>query len=389
MHALPSLRPSLSRQSFHLSSVNEPNLIRPFLSDDVPRVASLFMRVFRKSKDTPSSELIDYLSNLYLQAPWHDPECGSLVHIGADGLVNGFMGVIQLNMRFEHRFLRAGVMGAFMVEKNEINRGVGARLLRTYLNGPQDVFFSDTANQISLTFAQKLKFAILHGHSLEWIKVLQPSVAALQLCKRKWSRLRVNSIYPFARMSDLLTRRFFQNSALFRCDMEKSQDHIITDAEFITIAPKLIEHYQLKPDWSQSELSWLLYQARLKKRNGSLELHAVYEAGGKLLGCYVLYAEKNNIAYVLNMLSVKGKQEHIVGAVIKRVKEIGCAAVRGTVQPGCMEGLFRMPGVFYRHNGAMVAKATDPAIMDAIQSGRIFLGGLTGENWTRLSSDVF
>jgi hypothetical protein len=389
MYILPSPAPLPRRASPRFSFGNEPGSIRPLMAGDIPRIAAIFLKVFRKSKAVPTTALIDYLGDLYLGAPWHDPECGSLVHIGPDGVANGFMGVVQLNMSFQGRFLRAGVMGAFMVEDHIANRGVGARLLRTYLNGPQDVFFSDTANQISLTFAQKLKFSILPAHSLEWIKVLRPAGVGVQLLHRKWNWFPLAALRAFARAFDATAGRFCLRQAVFRQDMETLDDRIIDAAAFQKLAPALLDGYALRPNWNPTELGWLIQQAGQKKRYGPLVFHAVYDSRGELSGCYALYAQSGNTALALQIVPREGAQEKLVAAVIRQATDMGCVAVRGEVQPGFMEGLFRMPGVLYRHNGATVVRAINPDVAAAVASGKAFFGGFTGESWTRLSSDVF
>src|SRR5690606_26111248 len=153
MNAVPVRKEAL----FQEEEKQKESSVRPLEHGDIPRVAAIFLKVFRNSTERPSTALIDYLDKLYPGAPWHDPQCGSRVHLDKDGTVNGFLGIVLLNMLWNDRPMRAGVMGGFMVENREENRGVGMKMLRDFLGSPLDIFFSDTANLISLTIAQKLR----------------------------------------------------------------------------------------------------------------------------------------------------------------------------------------------------------------------------------------
>ncbi len=385
MNAAPALKQSIAFEA----SLKTETAVRPLERHDIPRVAALFLKIFRNRSEAPSTALMDYLDQLYLGCPWHDPECGSRVHVDKNGVVDGFLGVVELNLAWENRILRAGVMGGFMVENRLENRGVGLALLRDFLSSPLDVFFSDTANLISLSIAQKLRFQILQAHSLEWVKVLRPSEFAVHMLSRRWPKMPLRPLTVLGRGVDATAGRRFRNCTIDRVSLEGTETRVLLDAEFGAFAVTLLERYSLKPHWNAQELAWLLAQARLKQKNGSLHLKAVFQKTGDLAGIYAFYGQQGGIAQVLNLLPQPMMQDVVVRSLLHDVEALQCVAVRGQAHPLYNEALYRAPGVFYRHNGAMVVRTPHESVAAAIREGKAFFGGLTGEGWTRLVSDPF
>ncbi|RUZ12491.1 hypothetical protein EN949_35010, partial [Mesorhizobium sp. M7A.F.Ca.US.007.01.2.1] len=131
--------------------------IRPLQAADIPAVAGLFQRTFRDGGKPPPPALETYLRWHYLEGPVCDPEIASLVHIASEGDISGFVGVNVLPMRHGQCKLRAAICGSLMVEPRANDPMAGARLLRTFLAGPQDISFSETANALSTQMWTKLR----------------------------------------------------------------------------------------------------------------------------------------------------------------------------------------------------------------------------------------
>lgn len=363
--------------------------IRPLEREDLHRVAEIFLKTFRKSARSPSDELINYLDGLYLRAPWHRLETGSLVYMGRDRVLKGFMGALELHMMSGVKRLQAGVMGSFMVEDYQNNPRVGAHLLRTYLSGPQDIFFSDTANHISLSFAQKLGFEILPMNSMEWIKVLRPASLLAHLTQRTWRWLPQFLVQTLGHGLDRGVGDRFCRQDLLRREPLIVHSHPMEESAFLDAAPRLISGYALKPDWTRQELGWLIHQAQLKTKNGPLRIYEVHGDKSRFCGCYLMYAQSDDIAYVLQILPAEGCADEVMAAVLQQVRQMGCVAVRGAAQPRLMESLLRVSGLFYRHRAATVVRSSHGDVVNAVRRGEAFFGGLTGEGWTRLVSDSF
>src|SRR5690349_24555958 len=115
------------------------SLIRACAPEDMPAVAGLFQRTFLDRRKPAPKALESYLAELFLRHPWHDPEIASRVYVSPEGAVRGFIGVLPLRLCFRGRSVRAAVAGSLMVESPEENPLAGARLLRSFAKGPQEL----------------------------------------------------------------------------------------------------------------------------------------------------------------------------------------------------------------------------------------------------------
>src|ERR1700730_4120580 len=116
------------------------------MPEHIPEVAKLFQTVFRDPRKTAPAALEQYLLELFCKPPWYDPELPSRVLILPDGTVGGFIGVIPLNMSFGGQPIRTALASSIMVENPKANPLAGAALLRSFVNGPQDLSISESAN---------------------------------------------------------------------------------------------------------------------------------------------------------------------------------------------------------------------------------------------------
>src|ERR1043166_5967988 len=130
--------------------------IRACTPEVIPAVAAMFQRAFLDAKKPAPASLAAYLLDLYLRHPWYDPDLAPRVYTGADGSVGGFIGILPLRMTFNGRPVRAALSGSLMVDKPDEKPLAGARLLRDYMNGPQDLSLSETANEVSHAMWQRI-----------------------------------------------------------------------------------------------------------------------------------------------------------------------------------------------------------------------------------------
>jgi len=70
--------------------------IRPLQAHDLPVVANMFQRELRRQRTPAPPSLAGYLKRLYFDATNCDVGSPSLVHIGDNGNVSGFVGVTSM-----------------------------------------------------------------------------------------------------------------------------------------------------------------------------------------------------------------------------------------------------------------------------------------------------
>jgi hypothetical protein len=179
--------------------------IRPLTTADIAAVAGLFQKIFRNGDRAPPLALVDYLRHLYLEAPGYDPEIAPLVYVNDSGCISGFVGVNALPMSYKGRRVRAAICGALMVEGRESDPMAGARLLKAFLAGPQDLSFSETASEVSTQMWTRLRGIVLPQYSLDWVRVIQPASFSLSVASNRIKPARLAA--PFARAIDSAYRK--------------------------------------------------------------------------------------------------------------------------------------------------------------------------------------
>ena len=152
--------------------------IRPCLAEDIPAVADLFQKTFRNARRPPPPALQSVLRELFFEHPWQDPELPSRVS-EADGKLIGFIGVLPVHMSFRGRKLRAAVPSSIMVDDPQKHPLAGAKLMRAFLNGPQDLSFSEPISPLAQTMWEKAGGETAPSESMEWLRVLRPVGLAL------------------------------------------------------------------------------------------------------------------------------------------------------------------------------------------------------------------
>lgn len=384
--ALAGLAP-LSRSPVRAAPAGR--LIRPLERRDLEELADVFLRVFRglegEARRAAVPAVVAHLEELYLDCPWYDASRGSLVHLDATGAVSGFLGSIQLPMRFDGTPLLASAMGTFMVADRSRDARAAVDLLRHHVANGLDLHFTDTANRISLGFREGLKFELLPLFSLEWVLALRPARLAVDRAARRWPFLPHRVLDRLVRPLDARGRRMlgFEEAPLAGVVRRAGV------SDFLAFAPARVARLRLRPDWTEETAGWLIDRASRRRGNGPLRIQALDDAEGRTIGLWLVYAEPGSVASLLQAFALPGRERDVLAAVIRDADDLGCLAVRGTTEPAWMQALYGVPGMLFHHKGATGLRATRPDVVEAVRAGDLSIGGLTGESWTRLVADRF
>ena len=363
-----------------------PETVRAVRREDVPAVADMFARVFLRRRGAGGLGLTAYLDEVVLGRNAGD-EPRSRVFVDAKGDVRGFIGIWPRRMVLSGRTIEAAAAGSLMVDRPEEHPTAGARLLRAFLNGPQQLSFSETANDVSQRMWERVGGARLATTSLDWVRVLRPVGFAVATAGQAYRPLVL--LRPAARGVDRLmesvgvTRLLPGNEAA-----DNFRDADASDAELLEIIPALSESYELRPDWRSPDLSTLLSHAHTKERYGELHRRVVYARTGKPVACYLYYARKGETARVLQVLARPEAAGGALSSLFRHAADAGCVAVRGRADAGLLDALVSHRCLFY-HGAAMVVHARDKALFNEVREARTLLTGLAGESWNRLVGGSF
>ncbi|MGF6176343.1 hypothetical protein [Ensifer sp. 4252] len=367
--------------------------IRSLEAPDIPAIAGMFQRVFRNDKTPPPTTLTDYMRELYLDAPGCDPEIRPLVHVNAEGRISGFVGVNVLPMTLDGRQLRAAICGSLMVEDRETDPMAGARLLKAFLAGPQDLSFSETASEVSTQMWTRLRGIVLPQYSLDWVRVIRPATFALSVASNRIKLARLAN--PLAHGLDRVHRkRMARGQQRWSAvpDSGTSQaNYTVTDidkAAFANLLPSLTAQFPLRPNWAEEQLAHILHDAVQKPDQGDAIFASVAARTGAIVGAFVYYARSGGIGRVLQILALPGQAGPVIDGLIDHAAARGVAGLRGRTQPALLEAMLGRRIAFV-HVASTVVHARDAGILQAFRNSQAFLNGLAGEHWSRLIGGHF
>lgn len=364
--------------------------IRALRQEDVAAVAGLFQRILRKTHQPATPALKAYLSTLFLDGPDLDPEIGSHVHVGEDGRVSGFVGVMPLSMQAEGRSVRAAVCGSLMVDNHAEDPFAGARLMRAFLSGPQDISLTETANDVATTMWRKLRATVLPGHSLEWLRVIRPAGFAMEMAAGAASAARLLS--PLARPLDAFLRRG-KPELRWSTVTAAAPDNVVStidadDDTTIDLLQKLTAGFAVRPHWQPDSLRRMVAESRSKAGYGEMVRQMVTTRDGRPIGLFLYYGDPGRIGRVLQILAAPGQTGAVIDTMLAHAAERGMVALRGRTQPALLDAMLGRRFVFL-HASASIVHARDATLLEPFLAGKAFFNGFAGESWSRLIGDRF
>lgn len=368
--------------------------IRPLAAADVGAVAHLFQRQLRHSSAQPSAELRDYLDRMFVSGPFADPALPSLVYERDGGAIAGFIGVTAQPMTVEGRSIKAAVCGALMVEGHDADPLAGARLLKSFLAGAQDVSLSETAGDATLSMWRQLRGDVLSRHSLDWVRVIRPGGFALETARRRVPGLGLLS--GLARLADGRMRRARADKAElhwasfpddFRLPGNLGVEDLSTEA-FLAAVEAFTDSFTIRRAWTAAALTQLGTDLHHKSGQGQLRLGAVVARGGKRLGAFAYYEREGATARVLDVLAAPSHAGLVLDSLLKDAAGRGAVAVRGRTSPALFDALLERRCLMFRH-GASVVSSPDRDLVARFQNGDAHFNGVVGERWSRLVGHEF
>ncbi|RWX76883.1 hypothetical protein EPK99_14525 [Neorhizobium lilium] len=369
-----------------MADKTQAGIVRNVEAGDINAVARLFQATFRGSNRS-SADLSAYLRDVFLSHPWADPDIMSKVFVGPGDRISGFVGVFPTRLELDGRPLRGALAGSLVVEDPKANPLAGARLLRSFLAGPQDISLTETANSTALGMWQKAGYALEPGYSMNWLRILRPVSAAVEVLARR--RAPATLLRPFGRIAD-------RGAALVRATPFRPAERKVSKITFRDVSREefgkallaLVSNYLLRPRWDDGSLSWFLAQAEHKRSFGYPEWRVGFAPDGRPVAAYVYFARPGEIGWLLQALSVPNAIVQMTDDLFAHAYEIGCSGIRGAAHPWLIPALMSRKTIFYGRS-FYVAHAREESLMEPIKSGQALISGLAGESWTRLMGDRF
>lgn len=380
----------MTEASGDLAAEGSADHVRPLEPQDIPAVGRLFVKAFRKRSRTsePTLALLEHLKQVYFDNPWHDPAITSRVFVDGTGEIKGFIGVHVQPMHFEGRPLRVAFAGSLTVDEPDRHPLAGARLIRSFLSGPQDISITETANTKALRMWQKLGIPLDTQYSLNWIRLLRPATATVSVLKHRRDAARF--LFPPAHLADKAVARLMSDP--FRPHLEPGPRRLMfldTDrSTFERAALELSHLYPLRPDWDETSLAWFSSHGAVKRNFGEPCYRLATGRDGTPVAAYVYFRRADDFAWLLQSFVRPQQAGDLIDDMLMDAHRFGCSAVRGAAQPWLHGALICRRTLFLSRTFYLV-HAKDKTLMAPFRDGMALASGLAGESWMRLIGDHF
>lgn len=349
------------------------------------QAAALWQKCFRGTSAPPSKLVEQHFREVFLDSPWYDPELAPLV-LDVHGELVGFIGRIARPMVFRGQRVRCAVATQLMVDPERKLAFGAIELVRALHAGPQDLCYSDGANEHSLRVWQRCGGQASRLLSFEWTRRLRP-VQCLSLRLKGHRRLApvgrvMHAASPCVDAAvGLLMPRFYH-----RPDGQLQRQ----DATAVQILPILLEVSASAPlhaYYCAQSFSWLTRKAAESRSLGELRTVLVNDSTGQAVGWFLYYTNPGKVAQVLQVGATYGNRLAVLSELFADAWEHGAAAVSGQLDPLLMTELSNSYCEFRCPDLGVLVHSRNPDILNAIQRGEAFMSRLDGEWWIRLGID--
>jgi hypothetical protein len=358
--------------------------IRPLERDDLAQVAELYERTVRSGRTTSPPGLAGYFQRTLVDQPWADPEIPSLAYETDDGRILGFIGSHVRRLLLDGRQIRMGCAGQLVSDPAQRRLAIGARLLRAYLSGPQDLTITDGANEVVHEMWTHFGGYASHPGSLVWTRLLRPLRAVgdrwLEIRGReRWRRV-AGVAWP---LLDGPTAPFTRPPA----PPAEVATEELTPRALIEYQPEVLGDARLWVDYDEPFLEWLFREMAAVRTRGTLR-RRLLRRNGEPLGWYVAYLKPRGLSQVMEVAAIKRELDVVLDCLFSDAWRCGAAALEGRLEPALYEPLSSRR-CLVRYGTRALFHSRNPDAVAAISLGRSALSRLDGEWWMGHHTEPF
>jgi hypothetical protein len=358
--------------------------IRPVERGDLRQVTELYERAVRVGGGMPPPGLASYFERTLLDYPWADPDVPPLVYDAGDRGIVGFIGSHVRRLLIAGRPIRMGCAGQLFTDPLERRFGVGARLLRSYLAGPQELTITDGANAVVHEMWVRLGGYALHPGSLIWTRLFRPGRAVGDL----WLELKGKR-----RLRRVAGRAWHAVDAPISRIARPPVWPGGVDAEGLT--PRaMVEHQRdvvgkarLWVDYDEPFLEWLFREMAAVRTRGTL-VRRLLRRDDRVLGWYVAYLKPRGLSQVMDVKAARAELGTVLDCLFAEAWHGGAAALEGRLESDLYEPLSTRR-CLVRYGQRSLFHSRDPEVLAAISLGKSALTRLDGEWWMGHHTESF
>jgi len=356
---------------------------------DVPGVARLFAEIFRSAAKPDPAILGQYIAAVYLNGPTHDPRIPSLVAIGEDGGLLGFLGGTSARMKLGNEPLRVAICSNLMVARGrESDRDplLPLRLVRTFLGADQDLSITDTASETARRLWIGCGGIESLPYSLRWIRPLRPFGLSAQFVSPTGYLAHLKPLLrAVARPLDGLAAGV--RAGPFR-RAESNLDEVPLEAVRLADLMEAVGGHSLRPVYDPEWLEWVIGRAAEKRGNGRLRGAELRNEHLSPVGWYLYFCNRGGVSEVLQLVAQRDSYDEALKHLITEARAAGSLALAGRADPE-FASTFSQHHCWLSVSQWTLIHSSQPHLLEPFQNGDALLTGLEGELWMRFVGDPF
>ncbi|NOS99179.1 MAG: GNAT family N-acetyltransferase [Phycisphaerales bacterium] len=336
--------------------------VRPFEPDDVPAVADLYMRAYRRVDRSASPELRRYVMEAFLTDPWRRLDVSpSLVHEGRDGRTTAFLGAHPRRFIVAGREITASAMGQMMVDPNARRSGIARRLGQAMIAGPQALTFGTTASAEAAMLWRSLGFWNPAASGMTWRRTLERPP---RFPSRRW----------FAERLAAGDRRFGSATLAVRA--------MIGAEEWCGLTRLFADDRHVSPNLDDDHARWIWSLLGQSRQKGRAQGWVVERRGFGTIGWWVGLLDDAGRFRVLDTAVTPNHVVDAVAALIAHGEHGGWTRIEGVcTSPALTAAVVACGARLHAGPGAHVYFAADPAVRAAVHNAGALISELHSESW--------
>ena len=350
-------------------------MIRALTIDDVPQIPRLLASEQGEHAE-PSPHLCAVIENLlprlFVNTPHADPELPGLVSVHDDGRLTGMIGRITRRMEFRGRPIRAAVACELFVDPAQRSQMLGVKLLKRLMAGPQDLLFSDIANETSRKIWTGLGGSVASWYGLTWVKVLRPAQFALSMVSDrrfgKWTRIG----QPLAALTDKVFRGASRSLTQLAPTPNVASEPL-TPERFLELFPQFSAMDELRPVYDRETMDWIWPRLDFMYAAGPSEPVLVKSPGGEPLGWHISQMTESRVVRVSQVVALPNTIGLVFDHLLHQAAQRGAVAVSGRVIPRFLQTFNDRNCLLRRRSTHTLIHSPDRELLDSFATGRAFL----------------
>jgi hypothetical protein len=138
----------------------------------------------------------------------------------------------------------------------------------------------------------------------------------------------------------------------------------------------------LRPVTTDGSTDWLVRRARKMKQHGDLQMVAVRDDTGEIVGWYIYYARPGRPGEVLQLVSTPHTARHVLASLARHALDRGVISLTGTLDPTFLSPLASRWAVLTPapiQTRWMMVYSKHTEVLEAFWQSRLLLSRLDGE----------